>query len=217
MSNNVKVENILTNHFRVDTFTPDIIKKQSFSSLLTFPLTCTGCLKKFSNEELKAKDWIEWLMKHQPCTPKFVSTCPLPHEWSSAALIQLVLTGTPGRVRHTGQSFIQYIQYQEDLQCCTQKLYLPLAYVGIESKGFEKWELTTHLSLSGWHELEDDVFEILKVDFSWVVEVWGVSHRSVGGRGTRVGGWQWVGPNPLLFFCSTFWQPLLPFSFWLRL
>lgn len=75
----------------------------------------------------------------------------------------------------------------------------------------------TYLGLSGWHKFEDNMFEVLKVDFPWIIEVWGVGHGSVGSRGAQSGRWRWVWTNPLLFFCPAVWQLLSPFSFWLRL
>lgn len=146
--------------------------------------------------------------KHQPCTPEFVSTCPLPHEWSSGAQIQLVLAGMPDGARHTNSDWVC-----NRPQVCQSKAWLTSSWV----LNWKRLTMRTYLSLSGWHKLEDDVFEILKVDFSRVVEVWGVGHRGVGGWGARGGCWRWVWTNPLVFFCSAFWHLLLCFSFWLRL
>lgn len=95
---------------------------------------------------------IQWLlMKHQPCTPEFVSTCPLPPEWSSAAQIQLVLAGMPDRVKQkiqTGCEAEPRVSHwvntnQADPQFYTQKPSLKYFFSLLTSASLDDMNLST--------------------------------------------------------------------------
>lgn len=75
---------------------------------------------------------------------------------------------------------------------------------------------TSHLSLSRWHELENDVLEVLKVDLSWVVKVCSVGHFGVEGRRVVGGCWWRIWTNTFVSFGPDFWWLLPGFRVWLR-
>lgn len=78
----------------------------------------------------------------------------------------------------------------------------------------KKAALRTYLCLSGGHELKDNMFEVLKVDLSWVVLVHRAAHHH--GGGWRTGCWWGVRTDLLLLVHSTLWKPLLHFRVWVR-
>lgn len=88
------------------------------------------------------------------------------------------------------------------------------------NRGLKKKRSSDHasyLSLSRRHELEDNVFEILKVDLSWIVKVRSVGHFGVGGVQVLGGCWWRIRTNTLVSFGPHFWWPLPCFTVWLRL
>lgn len=134
-------------------------------------------------------------IKHWPCTPESASACPPPREWSRAAQTRLVSADMPeGDTHHTHSD------------CETHSFTAHLLH-----------RASAHLSVSGRHKLEDDMFEILKVDFSRVIEVWCVGYGGVGCRGAWGKCWRGLRTNPLLLFCPALRQLLLHLSFWLWL
>lgn len=126
-----------------------------------------------------------------PYTPEFASACPLPPGWSWAAQTQPGSAGRPNRGTQAGPHQLLMLQALSEAAA-----------------------LGTDLRLSGGHKLKDNMFEVLKVDLSWVVQVHRVGHHD--GGGWRTACWWGVRTNLLLLVCSAFWKSLLSFRVWIR-